>query len=54
MRSLDNAHNIKSIRETQVGIISSTTTPSPVVATVIPSSVVPSSVVMYSGFLRLL
>ena len=60
-RSLDNANNIKYIRETQVGIISSTTTPSPVVETAsmsptfIPSSVVlyymvPSSVVMSSGF----
>ena len=60
-RSLDNANNIKSIRETQLVIISSTTTPSPVVATasmsptvipssVVPSSSVPSSVVMSSGF----
>ena len=60
-RSLDNANNIKSIRETQLGIISSATTPSPVVATtsmsptvisssVVPSSTVPSSVVMSSGF----
>ena len=60
-RNLDNANNIKYIRETQLGIISSTTTPSPVVATasmsptLIPSSVVPSSSlpsydVMSTGF----
>ena len=53
-RSLDNANNIKSIRETQVGIISSTTTHSPVMAsafmspTVITSYVVPSAMMSYA------
>ena len=55
-RSLDNANNIKSIRETQVGIISSTTTPSVVATASMSPTVIPSvvhsssvpSVVMYS------
>ena len=61
VRNLDNANNKKYIRETEVRIISSTTSTSPVVSTasmsptcipssVVPSSSVPSYVMMSSGF----